>query len=454
VADDIEGVISRHGRHVLRALAGADLLWPWGRGRTCLASILMPQPNPSRTSAKRTGLNSRSIAAEGVQTRHRSACPARLGGTCRCAPSFQAQVWSVRDRRPIRRTFPTLAEAKAWRQEALLAARRGRLRAPTAQTVADAAEEWLRLAVTGVVRTRSGDPYKPSAIRTYRMALRAHILPHLGHVRLSTLTRLQVQAVADDLVARGAAPSTVRNAILPLRAIYRRAHHLDHVAENPTRKLLLPAVRGRRDRVARPDEADRLIQALPPPDQALWATALYAGLRRGELQALQWHDIDFDHDLIHVRRSWDRVHGPIPPKSTAGTRRVPLAHILRRYLITHQLQHPDPRTDQPVFPGQPGRPFDPTTTIRRAHAQWRTAGLHPILPHECRHTYAAFMIAAGINPKALQTYMGHASITITLDRYGHLLPGNETHAATLLGTYLTAHQEPASQNKDAAPRRR
>ncbi len=64
------------------------------------------------------------------------------------------------------------------------------------------------------------------------------------------------------------------------------------------------------------------------------------------------------------------------------------------------------------------------------------AGLEPIGLHECRHTYAAHMIAAGVNAKALQTYMGHSSITITLDRYGHLMPGSEKEAAGMLGAYL------------------
>ena len=374
--------------------------------------------------------------ALGVQIRHQRSCPAGRGARCACTPSYQAQVWSRRDQRPIRRTFASLADAKAWRQEAHVSLRRGDLRAPTTQTLRLAAAEWLDAAEAGVIRTRSGDTYKPSALRTYRMALRAHILPRLGHLRFSGVTRNHVQALADDLVARGAAPSTVRNAILPLRAIYRRAHHLDHIAQNPTRKLLLPAVRGSRERVARPEEADTLITTLPPQDQALWATALYAGLRRGELQGLEWHDIDLDQNLIHIRRSWDRVKGPIQPKSRAGTRRVPLTHTLRRYLIAHQLRNPDTTPDQPVFGTPTGQVFEPNTTIRRAHTHWRRHGLNPILPHECRHTYAAFMIAAGINPKALQTYMGHASITITLDRYGHLLPGNEHHAATLLDAYL------------------
>jgi integrase len=408
----------------------------------------MATPRPAdHTPLPPTAKRRASRVVQGVQLRHQRACPARVDERCTCNPSYQAQVWSSRDQRPIRRTFASLGEAQVWRDEARVSLRRGDLRAPTAQTLRQAAQEWIDLAETGVIRTRSGDTYKPSALRTYRMALRAHILPRLGHLRLSAVTRHHVQDLADHLVATGSAPSTVRNAILPLRAIYRRAHHLDHVAQNPTRKLLLPAVRGGRDRVARPEEADTLINALPADDQALWATALYAGLRRGELQALQWHDIDLDQDLIHVRRSWDRVEGPIEPKSRAGTRRVPLTHILRRYLITHRLRNPNTTLDHPVFASPAGHVFEPNSTIRRAHAHWRRLGLRPILPHECRHTYAAFMIAAGVNPKALQTYMGHASITITLDRYGHLLPGNETHAATLLDTYL----HPPNNPKASAP---
>jgi integrase len=73
---------------------------------------------------------------------------------------------------------------------------------------------------------------------------------------------------------------------------------------------------------------------------------------------------------------------------------------------------------------------------RRARKAWRDKGLEPIGLHECRHTYAAFMIAAGVNAKALSTYMGHSSITITLDRYGHLMPGNEEEAAGMLEVYL------------------
>jgi len=107
---------------------------------------------------------------------------------------------------------------------------------------------------------------------------------------------------------------------------------------NPTTGLELPAVRGRRDRIASPTEAAELIEALPEHDRALWATALYAGLRRGELMALRWEDVDLQKNLITVARSWDVKAGPIEPKSHAGRRSVPIAGVLREHLIAYQLR--------------------------------------------------------------------------------------------------------------------
>jgi site-specific recombinase XerC len=112
--------------------------------------------------------------------------------------------------------------------------------APSRTTLAEAAEEWLAAAQAGVVRTRSGDPYKPSALRAYEQALRAKLLPALGHLKLSAVTRNSVQDLVDRLVAEGAAASTVRNAVPPLRAIYRRALSRSEVHLNPTEGLTLP----------------------------------------------------------------------------------------------------------------------------------------------------------------------------------------------------------------------
>jgi integrase len=221
---------------------------------------------------------------------------------------------------------------------------------------------------------------------------------------------------------------------LPLRAIYRHAIDHDEATVNPTVGLSLPAVRGRRDRIVAPQQAARLLEALPSRDRALWATALYAGLRLGELRALRWEDLDLAAGLLRVERSWDAREGVVEPKSRAGKRTVPIPAALRDHLVEHRMA--TGRVTGLTFGRSPDRPFQPSSVAVRAKAAWKRAGLQPITLHEARHTFASLMIAAGVNAKALSTFMGHSSITITLDRYGHLMPGSESEAAARLDAYI------------------
>jgi len=108
--------------------------------------------------------------------------------------------------------------------------------------------------------------------------------------------------------------------------------------------------------------------------------------------------------------------------------------VLRAYLAEHRLACA--WRDGLVFGRASDRPFLAWTPYARAHRVWKKAGLAPIGFHESRHTFASFMIAAGVNAKALSVYMGHSSVMITFDLYGHLMPGNEAEAAGLLDAYL------------------
>jgi integrase len=288
-----------------------------------------------------------------------------------------------------------------------------------------------------------------STLRGYREALDHRVLPELGALRLAEVERGDIQPIIARMLAEGASASAVRNAVVPLQAIYRQAIDAREVTANPTEGLRLPKVPKRPHRIAPPDEARALLDALPALERPLWATAMYAGLRRGELRALRWSDVDLASGLIRVERSWDAKAGPVAAKSDAGHRTVPVTPVLRDVLAEHKLAT-GRDGDALVFGARPEHPFDPSSVQRRARRAWRGAGLEPIKPHDCRHTFASLMIAAGVNAKALSTYMGHATIGITLDLYGHLMPGSEAEAAERLHAYLTAAGADAARTADEA----
>lgn len=374
----------------------------------------------------------------GIEVRHLGRCRTLAGGrTCDCVPTYRASVWDNVSRRKIKRTFKTRREAERWRREAQNAVLDGSLTATPTLTVKEAFEAWIADAEAGVERNRSGDPYKPSALRTYRQAMRLHVEPAIGTMPFGKVTRADVQKLVDDLVRSGYAPATVGASITALRAVYRSAIDRGQPVDNPCARVKVPRIERRRERFATPAEATALLAALKDEDRPIWATALYAGLRRGELMALRWMDVDLDAGLLHVRRGWDLEHGPIEPKYRASKRTVPLAAILRPFLAAQKL-----RTgrdgDALVFGRTAHIPFDYSSLPTRAQKAWQAAGLERISLHECRHTFASLMIAAGVNAKALSTYMGHASVDVTFDVYGHLMPGSEAEAARLLDAYLSA----------------
>lgn len=369
----------------------------------------------------------------GVYARHSRRCGTRVGESCTCTPSWQASAWSARDSRKVRKTFKRKSEALTWQRDAIRALQRGEMRAPTRQTVRAAAEEWLDGAAAGEIRNRSGERYKPSAVRAYQHGLRKHVLPELGGLRLSDLHRGDVQALVERLNGRGLAPSTIRNAINGLRTVCRRAAARQQLAMNPCNGLALPAVRGRRTpRVSAADVAMR-ITALPEPDRALWSTVLYSGLRLGELRALRWQDVDLSAGTIHVQRGWDPVEGEIAPKSANGERAVPIFEPLRRQLIAHGLR--TGRREGLVFGGGRG-PFDPVCATNRARKAWARASLEHVGFHSGRHIAASLMLDAGIPLTEVSRFLGHSSITITVDRYGHLIEGAEIRAAATFDDYL------------------
>jgi integrase len=382
----------------------------------------------------------------GIRRLHSKHCAGREGRRCNCGAGYEASVFSKVDGKKIRKTFAREAEAKSWRADALAALDRGGLRASVPVTLVEAWRQWYEAAKTGAVRNRSGDAYKPSALRSYESAMRLRVLPALGHVKLADIGHSELQRVAHRLGADGLAPATVRGTILPLRAVFRHAVGVGDLLVNPVTGLHLPATRSRRERVATPAEAAALIAALRDEhDRALWGVLVYAGLRLGEAQALRWETVDLARGTIRVERGWDAKAGEIEPKSRAAKRTIPIVPTLRDLLVSHRLS----AGEGFVFGAGDG-PFSARSVTDRADTAWRKAKLDRITPHEARHVCASIFIAAGLNAKAVSVLMGHSSISVTFDVYGHLFEGSEAEAARLVGTYLEAQQERAAEQVRAA----
>jgi integrase len=372
--------------------------------------------------------------SEGILPRRSRACASKTGDPCDCTPTFQASVYSKADSKRIRKTFSTLAEAKRWRRKLEAARDEGTLRAPAKITLNAAAEQWLAKVRTGEIQNRGETTYKPSVVRSYEQCLRLRVLPELGAHKLAEIKRGDLVRLVGRWRASGLDPSTIRNTILPLRAIYRDAEHLTTGdVPNPTIGVQTGRVTGRRERIASVDEASRLIEALTA-DRALWSTAFYAGLRHGEIKALCWGEVDLASGLIRVRASWDQQAGRVEPKSQSGKRDVPIIGRLRDLLLEHRMS--TGRDAGLVFGRSATLPFCSSTVNNRAVRAWGKAKLAPIGLHEARHTFASYLIAAQLDLKAVSIYMGHASVAFTIDRYGHLLPDSHAERGAQLDAFL------------------
>jgi integrase len=380
----------------------------------------------------------------GITLRHRTACPARSdkAARCSCTPSYRVRVYDARTGKKIIRQFRSEAEAKTWQLDTRHALHHGKqVSSDTTPTLADAADELVAGMKSGAIRTRSGDTYKPAVVYDYERNLANDVTPVLGGYQLNEMKPARVRELIEHVQRRNVSTSRLKNIVMPLRVLNRRAVELEHTTSDWFLGITMPADRGKRDTIATPEQARRMMDALPVKHQAAWALAFYGGLRLGELRELRWRDVDFDKGVLTVERAWcNRTRQVVDTKSTAADRTVPMAGKLRTLLLEQRMRTGGRGgADLVVTHGRvPGTPPSANALGNHAKAAWENVDGVPagLTMHEARHTYASLMIAAGVQPKALSEFMGHSSITITLDRYGHLFPGAHAEAAQLLDRYL------------------
>ena len=311
-------------------------------------------------------------------------------------------------------------------------------------TVAEAGQLWLS-ENAGLER---------ATLNSYREHLNLHIAPLIGGIRLSQLTVPMVRAFEDKLrIDRS--PAMVRKAVGSLSMILSDAHERGLVAQNVVRGLRSKRSRGREQRADRrqkgklkvgvdiptPAEIRVLIPHLEGRWRPLFLTAIFTGLRASELRGLRWSDVDLKRGEVHVRQRVDRFGRVGALKSESAERAVPLPPILINTLREWKLACPKGPLDL-VFPNGIGNPEGPTNVLHR--------GLHPMMIaagltttngeakytglHALRHFFASWCINRRIDGglelplKVVQARMGHSTIAMTADVYGHLFPRGDDSA--------------------------
>lgn len=375
----------------------------------------------------------------GVYVRHQNGCRISAGGSrCSCTPTYRAEAWNKATKKVAKSPTTTdMNEAVGWLVDFrrgvvnLTVPETGEARWPTFRDVAGQVLDGMLNGSIATKRTRQA--FSLRTWTSYKSTLETHVYPAYGAVPIDQIQTADWQRLIERMNEAGFKTGTIQNTINPVRSIYRWACSPARerpLPVNPTRGLEMPARdEVRRERIAAVAEAQQLLAALPLEDRVSYALAVYAGMRRKEIAHSEWEWFDLDKRTIRI---------DVTKAGTEGERTIPLVEPLRVVLVEWQLAcgrrsglvcPPRKHSDSGLMS------FD--MLLKRAYKIWDVAGLERIGLHDCRHTFASYLIAAGVNAKAVTEYMGHSSVEITFDRYGHLFPGNTDEAAALIETWMS-----------------
>jgi integrase len=306
--------------------------------------------------------------------------------------------------------------AEDWLRGVLDEARRGILpgMVRTGATFADAAAEFLRY-------TEHDRGCKPSTLRDYRSNLDAHLRPAFGSAALESITPAAIDAWRGSLT--GLSSRTKNKLLVVMGGVMRRAQHVWGLPSNPVASVEKHRQRASGDiEVFSPEEVMALVRAAGSErDSAIFLTAAFTGLRRGELLALRWRDVDFAASAIRVRASYAAAELTTP--KSGKVRSVPMAPDVAEVLARIGQRLDWIGDDDLVFAGDAGGYLDGSALRRRYAAAAKRAGLRALRFHDLRHTFGTRMIAKA-DIRRVQEWMGHADIQTTM-RYLHYVPRDD-----------------------------
>lgn len=329
-------------------------------------------------------------------------------------------------------TFERKKEADEYHAKVKVDVRKGLHTAPSkSATVAEAAEAWIKRV--------EADGREAGTLLMYRQHARLHIVPRIGRWKLSSLTHQAIEKFRDDMLADTSRPMA-RKVLTSLKSIL-RASKFAHVADDVRIK------RQKRDErrievgrdIPTPGEVKRLIEAARPGRQrAMMLVAATAGLRASEIRGLRWSDVNLKAATLNVAQRADRFCKIGRPKSASSVREVPLVPQAVSELRVWRVACP-PSDGDLIFPTRRGKVSHHINLQRSCETLMRKAkvvdkkGVAKYSMHSFRHFFASWCLnrkpeGRELPPKTVQTLLGHSSIVMTMDIYGHLFPSSTDRA--------------------------
>lgn len=355
---------------------------------------------------------------------------------------------SGRRRRPWHGPFDTKRAAELAQGETTDRRGKGSYVAPSKLTVDEYLADWL---------PGQASHLRPSTFSLYRTVSASYLSPTMGAEPIQGLTPKSVGKVYAGLLAKGGrggkplAPKTVRHAHIVLRRALADAVEEGIVTRNVAALAKVPAARRRDMQTWTGSQVAAFLDAAregEPRLAAAFTLAATTGMRRGEVLGLRWSDLDLDAARAQIVRALvivDNRPTLSEPKTERGRRSVPLPPETVAVLRAHKVRQAEERlalglgaapADGLVFAREDGSPLHPERLIDAFARVTKTAKLPPIRFHDLRHSFATLALAAGIAPKVVQEILGHASITITLDLYSHVVPGMDEAATSKVAALI------------------
>lgn len=286
----------------------------------------------------------------------------------------------------------------------------------------------------------------PNTVRGYRVNFDKHIIPYIGHMTVQKLTGPEIQDMYSQLAQKGLSPRSIRYVHTTLHGVLKYAHRARLISVNPSEFVSPPKQCRHKTEIYTAHEVTELLRCAAGTEMEIpLALDLETGLRRGELLALKWADINWETRTLTVCRNLvciDRQYLFGTPKTVSGNRQLLLSEALLLKLKQHRVKQAEIRlqmgcvyqNNDLICCKYDGSPYNTGSFSHKFAALLKKHGLRQLRLHDIRHTNATLMLENGVPAKIASERLGHSGIAITLDTYSHVSPKMQKDAVEKLSS--------------------